>query len=132
MIGTDLSSCPIHLGLQASAQAEPPYTGTADWYEAYGKRHEADGYEGRLMSLHAFAESWPVWEMHPHGSEVVLCTGGRFVIHQELSDGSLRTIELEAGQYAINDAGIWHTFDLEAPATALFVTAGWGTQHRPR
>ena len=39
---------------------------------------------------------------------------------------------LEAGQYAINDAGTWHTADVESEATALFITAGLGTQHRSR
>ncbi len=27
---------------------------------------------------------------------------------------------------------VWHTADVDAPATALFITAGWGTQMRER
>ena len=37
-----------------------------------------------------------------------------------------------AGEYAINPPGTWHTADVEASATALFITAGEGTDHRPR
>jgi len=39
---------------------------------------------------------------------------------------------LNAGQYAINAPGVWHTADVSGKATALFITAGMGTQHRPR
>lgn len=35
-------------------------------------------------------------------------------------------------EYAINEPGTWHTADVQSEATALFVTAGMGTQHRPR
>jgi hypothetical protein len=72
--GTDIESHPIHLGVGASAQVEPLFTGR--WSGA--------------------------------------------------------TVSLAPGQYAINEPGTWHTADVEGPATALFITAGWGTQHRPR
>jgi hypothetical protein len=36
------------------------------------------------------------------------------------------------GQYAINEPGTWHTADVTGETTALFITAGLGTQHRPR
>ena len=45
-------------------------------------------------------------------------------------DGS--TVELGEGQYAINEPGVWHTADVAGEATALFITAGLGTEHRPR
>jgi len=70
--------------------------------------------------------------MHPHGSEVVLCTAGRMTLHQERTDGSRSSVTLEAGQYAINEPGTWHTADVEGEATAVFITAGIGTEHRPR
>ena len=28
--------------------------------------------------------------------------------------------------------GVWHTADIEGTATALFITAGLGTEHKPR
>ena len=36
------------------------------------------------------------------------------------------------GEYAINGPGVWHTADVDDEATALFITTGWGTEHRPR
>ena len=126
-----LASRPVHLDSAAGAQVEPEFTGI-DWYEAYGARHAADGKRGRLVSMHSFAENWDVWEMHPAGDELVICTAGRIVLQQEHRSGERERIVLEAGDYAINPAGTWHTADVEAPATAVFVTAGWGTQHRPR
>lgn len=132
MSGNDITSHPIHLGLGASAVVEPSFTGAMDWYEGYAKRHGVDGFEGRLVSMHTFAKPWDAWEMHPNGSEVVLCTAGTLTLHQQRADGSSATIVLGPGQYAINEPGTWHTADVGAPATALFITAGWGTQHRAR
>ena len=130
--GTDIKAHPIHLGLGARAEVEPVYTGSMDWYAAYVARHDADGAEGRLVGVHTFTEAWAMWEMHPRGSEVVLCIAGAMTLHQESADGSVKTVRLEAGQYALNDPGVWHTADVDAQATALFITAGVGTQHRPR
>ena len=82
--------------------------------------------------MYTFTEPWDVWEMHPVGAEVVLCTSGTMTLHQEHADGSTATVELEAGEYAINPPGTWHTADIGGEATAVFVTAGMGTEHRQR
>lgn len=126
-----LTNRPVHLDAASGAVVEPEFTGM-EWYEAYGFRHAADGERGRLVSMHTFTESWDAWEMHPAGDELVICTAGRIVLHQEHGGGNRETLVLEAGQYAINPAGIWHTADVESDATAVFVTPGWDTQHRPR
>lgn len=123
---------PVHLGLGASATVEPPMTGSPDWYDNYAGRHATDGLEGRLVSMYTFTESWTAWEMHPHGSEVVLCTSGRMTIYQEQADGAKTVVHLGPGQYIINQPGVWHTADVGGEATALFITAGSDTQHRPR
>jgi uncharacterized cupin superfamily protein len=123
---------PLHLGLGARAFVLPNFTGDLSWYEDYGATHDADGAEGRLVSHHSFTESWTSWEMHPAGDEVVLCLSGSITLHQEQADGSAAKITLGAGDYAINGPGIWHTADVDQPCTALFITAGLGTQHRPR
>lgn len=102
-----------------------------DWYADYAVRHAGDGVEGRLVSMHAFDTSWDHWEMHPHGSEVVICTAGALVLVQEIDGAEVRK-PLRAGEYAINPPGVWHTADVEEPATAVFITAGVGTQHRVR
>lgn len=132
MSGTNIKTHPVHLGRGADASSEPAFTGDMSWYEAYAARHAADGAEGRLVSLHTFAESWGMWEMHPNGHEVVLCIEGTIILHQERSDGTVKTTGLDAGEYAINDPGVWHTADVDKESTVLFITAGKGTQHRPR
>lgn len=125
-----LDAFPAHLGLGATLIREPRFTGGA-WYEGYGARHASDGVEGRLVSMHTFTESWASWEVHPSGAELVVCTAGSMTLHQEI-DGTVRTVTLRAGEAVINPSGVWHTADVSAPATALFVTAGLGTQNRPR
>jgi quercetin dioxygenase-like cupin family protein len=123
---------PIHLGRNAAASVEPEFRGAMDWYAAYTERHQSDGVEGRLVSMFTFDKSWDMWEMHPRGSEVVLCTAGRITLLQEYPDGTQNTVVLTPGEYAINAPGTWHTADIAGDATAVFITAGLGTQHRPR
>ncbi|MEP0189579.1 MAG: cupin [Erythrobacter sp.] len=136
MSARKLSDSFLHLGLGATAVPQPPFDGM-EWYQAYGARHGGDGPEGRLVSQHTFTESWPHWEMHPKGAEVVICTHGGMVLTQERLDGSREEMALSEGDYAINAPGVWHIADLPGPkgeesATAIFITAGEGTQHRPR
>ena len=125
---------PLHLGLGARAVTQPEMTGGMDWYAAYSARNAADGREGRLVMAYRFAENWDSWEMHPAGDEVVLCTEGRIRLHQEFADGTTAVATIGPGDYAINPPGCWHTADVagDGPAAALFITAGEGTQHRPR
>ena len=128
----DTTSHPIPLGLGAPAEVQPTFTGEMQWYADYSQRHGDDGAEGRLVSMATFTESWDVWEMHPHGSEVVLCVAGTITLHQEHADGSTDTVTLGPGEYAVNPPGTWHTADVDGDATVLFITAGMGTDHRPR
>lgn len=121
----------IHLGLGATAEVQPPFSGM-DWYAGYGERHGGDGAEGRLVSMYSFSESWDSWEMHPRGEEVVVCTEGEMTLTQEFPDGRTQQVTLKPGEYAINPRGVWHTADVAHKATAMFITAGEGTEHRPR
>ena len=125
-----LSESPIHLGLGASAEVESSITGM-EWYMDYSQRRSSDGNEARLVAEYTFTESWSSWEMHPNGSEVVLCTAGELTLIQEV-DGAERKTTLQAGEYAINEPGVWHTANVDGSATAIFITAGVGTQHRGR
>lgn len=127
-----LAENPVHLGLGATAVAEPHFSGDVSWYEAYGKRHADDGNEARLVSMHTFSADWPVWEVHPEGSEVVVCLEGSMTLYQELAGEHTEAITLRPGEYAINDPGVWHTADVDGHARALFITAGRGTEHRER
>ena len=129
-MGKQLEQNPVHLGLGATAVSEPQFTGM-EWYAEYGARHAADGKEGRLVSMFSFSKPWDSWEMHPAGSEVVICTAGEMTLVQEIDGREVRT-HLGAGEYAINPPGVWHTADVERSASAVFITAGMGTENRPR
>jgi hypothetical protein len=96
----------------------------------YSERRAADGGEGRLVSMHSFGASWDSWEIHPAGSELVVCTARRMTLHQEIN-GRRLTIALTAGEAVINPPGAWPTADVEGPCTAQFITV-LGTQIRPR
>ncbi len=133
MVAMDLGRSLVHLGLGGGAVVQPDFTGDMGWYAAYGERHGGDGNDGRLVSMHSFSTSWDVWEMHPNGAEVVVCTAGVLTLVQDTA-GEVQTTTLSAGEYVINEPGTWHTADVEEgqTATALFITSGIGTEHRPR
>ncbi|MEL6891780.1 MAG: cupin [Actinomycetota bacterium] len=125
----------VHLGLGATTVPLPRHTGELSWYEQYGADHGADGREGRLVSYHSFDRSWDTWEMHPVGSELVLCVAGRVELIQEATDGTTSTVAIGPGQAVINEPGVWHTanvVDPDDPPTIVFITAGEGTEMRPR
>ncbi len=125
-----LERFPIHLGRGGHAVRQPAFDGM-EWYAAYAERHGADGADGRVVQIFRFGESWTSWERHPAGDEVVICTEGEITLIQELPEGT-QGVTLRPGDYAINPAGVWHTADVAGQAAALFITAGWGTEHRPR
>jgi quercetin dioxygenase-like cupin family protein len=125
-----LERFPLHLGLGARAVPQPEFTGL-EWFAAYVERNAADGDEARLVSLYSFSESWTNWERHPAGDEAVICIAGEITLLQELPGGT-QSVALHAGDYAINPRGVWHTADIMGYTTALFITAGVETEHRPR
>lgn len=125
-----LATFPAHLGLGARVHREPAFSGM-EWYERYEARHASDGVEGRLVAMHTFDAPWPSWEMHPHGDELVVCIAGEITLHLEIA-GTVETHVLRVGDAIVNPPGVWHTADVDAPATAIFVTAGLGTENRPR
>lgn len=131
MSDLSLSKYPIHLALGGGAEREPEFNGDMAWYAGYAERHGADGVDGRLVSWGSFSQSWDVWEMHPSGGEVVLCTAGEITLVQEIDGSEVRTT-LVAGEAAINEPGTWHTADVADAATCVFITSGMGTEHRPR
>ena len=127
----NITEYPVHLGLGARVVPLEQFDGTPQWYQRYGEAHASDGLEGRLVSMFSFTESWDSWEMHPKGDELVLCVSGSIVLHQEIGDDH-HTVELHAGEAVINPPGAWHTADVTEPCTAVFITAGTGTEVRPR
>lgn len=128
----DLTAEPLHLGLGATARVLGDFDGSPGWFARYSADVATDGAEGRLVTMHTFDEAWDSWEVHPTGDEVVLCISGSLTLHQEAPDGTSGTVVLGPGQYAVNGPGVWHTADAAPATTALFITAGQGTDHRPR
>lgn len=124
----DLSSTPIHLG-GTTAEPVSGFDGSPAWFERYATEHPGPGF---LVSSFGFDAPWDMWEMHPHGHEVVVCTAGTITLQQETVSGERRTVTLAPGEYVVNEPGTWHTADVDGPAAALFITAGEGTTHRPR
>lgn len=128
-----LRDFPVHLGLGGRVGELPRFDGTGEWYQRYEQTTAPDGADGRLVSWHEFDTSWDSWEVHPHGDELVLCVSGVITLVQDVG-GVEQRVELRAGEWAVNPPGVWHTADLapDAIATCVFVTAGMGTQNRPR
>jgi len=127
----DLSRVYVHLGLGARAEPLPGFSWSEDYLRRYQAGHEADGDEGRLVMIGPEQATWTSWERHPAGDEVVVALSGRQTLIQEV-DGEQYRIELRAGQAVINPRGVWHTADVHEPGSALFITPGRGTEHRPR
>ena len=126
-----LSTFPVHLDATTGIVRLERFDGTPEWYERYGAAHLAASDDGRLVTLHSFDRSWDTWEMHPRGHELVVCVQGSMVLHQEI-EGEVQTAVLGTGEAVVNPPGAWHTADVTGPCTALFVTAGAGTEIRPR
>ena len=129
--GFDLSEIYVHLGLGARAETLPDFAWSEESLARYEADHQADGDEGRLVMIGPAEATWTSWERHPAGDEVVVVLSGRQTLIQEI-DAQHHRIELHAGQAAINPRGVWHTADVHEPGSALFITPGRGTEHRPR
>lgn len=96
---------------------------------AEGKHPQLD--QGRLVSAGTFNASWPTWERHPAGEELVMLLSGTVTLLLEDAD-SVREVALTApGDYVLIPPNTWHTARTQVPATLLFLTPGAGTEHRP-
>lgn len=85
---------------------------------------------GYLVSRFSMEGTWPHWEMHPEGDELIYLLSGRGILTTD--DGTqVQTVELAAGQAVRMPAGVWHHMTLLEPAEGLFLTWGAGTEHRP-
>jgi quercetin dioxygenase-like cupin family protein len=126
----DLSSTYMHLGLGATVTPLPDFEWSQSYLEAYERRFQSDGAEGRLVTVGPEETTWTHWERHPAGEEVVYLLSGRVDVVQD-HDGKEVTIPVRAGEAMINPKGIWHRAVVHEPGKALFITPGLGTEHRP-
>jgi mannose-6-phosphate isomerase-like protein (cupin superfamily) len=126
----DLSTTYVHLGLGATATPLPDFEWSPTYLEGYERRFQSDGKEGRLVIVSPQRDTWDFWERHPAGEEVVVLLTGRVDMVQEL-DGKEVATPLHAGEAIINPTGVWHRTVVLEPGSALFITPGIGTEHRP-
>ena len=85
-----------------------------------------------LVTTAEYTAAWPAWEIHPNGDEIVCLISGHVTLTQE-RDGAVTQLELrKPGDFALNPRGTWHTADVHERSVMLFITAGEGTQNRPR
>lgn len=94
-----------------------------------GVAHVADT-DGWLFSHFAMDADMTSQEMHPNGDEIIHQLDGCFDLVLEEVGGD-RVLELTAGSTCIVPRGIWHRFIVRKPGSALALTCGRGTEHRP-
>lgn len=85
---------------------------------------------GWLVSSYRLSESWPNWEMHPHGDEIVHCRAGRCELVLEQADRPARH-SMTAGKTIVIEKGTWHTVTVAEWAELLHITYGKGTTFKP-
>jgi mannose-6-phosphate isomerase-like protein (cupin superfamily) len=85
-----------------------------------------------LVTTSSFEQDWPTWEQHPNGDEIVVLLSGSVDFILETPQGNRKMEVRKVGEYAFVPKGTWHTANPLQPTTMLFITAGEGTQVRPR
>jgi mannose-6-phosphate isomerase-like protein (cupin superfamily) len=119
----------LHLGPDGSSV--PLEVNASFWEDLTSGAFEHLG-PGRLVSTYDFNANWESWERHPAGEEVVVLISGALEFVLDMGEGE-RTVRLcEPGQFLLVPRGAWHTANVDRQATALFITPGEGTEHRPR
>lgn len=85
-----------------------------------------------LVTTSSFDKNWPTWEQHPNGDEIVILLSGAVDFILEAPAGNQKLEVRQPGEYAFVPKATWHTANPLQPTTMLFITAGEGTQVRPR
>ncbi|WP_371627144.1 cupin domain-containing protein [Streptomyces sp. NBC_01116] len=127
----DLRTTPVHLGLGSRAKPVEGFAWDPEVLQAYSAAVAADGAEGRMVTIFDGEGPGGHWERHPAGDELVVCLSGSVTVTRDV-DGVPDRVALRPGEATVNPAGAWHAVDMAGPATILTITAGLGTDHRPR
>jgi mannose-6-phosphate isomerase-like protein (cupin superfamily) len=118
----------IHLPATRGAVALPAFGGE---YERYIAAHCTAADPGRLVAIAESKESWPVWEVHPAGEEIVIVVSGRAEFLQDVG-GTIERVIVGPNEAIINPAGVPHTANVIEPFTAVYITPCPETHHLPR
>ncbi|WP_105970643.1 cupin domain-containing protein [Streptomyces geranii] len=127
----DLRTTPVHLGLGSRAKPVEGFAWDPEVLHAYSAAVAADGAEGRMVTIFDGDGLGGHWERHPAGDELVVCLSGSVTVTRDVDGGPDRVV-LGPGEATVNPAGSWHAVDMAGPASILTITAGLGTDHRPR
>ncbi|MFH8528852.1 cupin domain-containing protein [Streptomyces tendae] len=127
----DLRTTPVHLGLGSTARPVEGFAWNPEALQAYGAAVAEDGAEGRMVTILDGDGPGDHWERHPAGDELVVCLSGSVTVVRDL-DGVPDRVLLGPGEATVNPAGVWHAVDTTGPTSILTITAGLGTDHRPR
>ncbi|MEU9337066.1 cupin domain-containing protein [Streptomyces sp. NPDC048290] len=127
----DLRTTPVHLGLGSRAHPVEGFAWDPEVLRAYSAAVAADGAEGRLVTIFDGDGPGDHWERHPAGDELVVCLSGSVTVTRD-AEGVPDRVVLGPGEATVNPAGTWHAVDMAGPASLLTITAGLGTEHRPR
>ncbi|MFD0372769.1 cupin domain-containing protein [Streptomyces sp. NPDC059071] len=127
----DLRTTPVHLGLGSTAKTVEGFAWDPEALQAYSAAVAADGAEGRMVMIFDGDGPGDHWEKHPAGDELLVCLSGSVTVTRDL-DGAPHRVLLGPGEATVNPAGVWHAVDMSGPTSILTITAGLGTDHRPR
>ncbi len=118
VLDRQLQAHPLKTGPELYAQLDQQFAGFAGCY---------------LVSEYSFNASWPGFEMHPAGDELLYLLAGSCELLLELPDGPQRVRFDQPGQVQLIPKGCWHRAELAGGGQCriLFVTPGEGTLHRP-
>lgn len=126
-----LNATTTHLRLKPDGMMEKLPVGDDFWQRLMGGELGNFHHE-YLVTTSSFDAGWESWEIHPNGDEIVLLLSGSVDLLLETDDGVVTVEARQPGDYAFVPKGTWHTADAHAPSMMLFITAGEGTQVRPR
>lgn len=82
-----------------------------------------------LISRFEFDSDWGVWEIHPHGDELVFLLSGAVDLALKTPDGERVVSLTEPGQYAVVPKNTHHTARTSVPTSMLFITPGHETRN---
>lgn len=99
---------------------------TDDLYERLDRDY--GGFKSHvLVSAHHFSTTWPTWEVHPNGDEMVVLLSGHAEFRLRTSSGDESVHLDKPGSFVLVPKNTWHTAIISEPASMLFITPGEGT-----
>ena len=124
---TNLASTYVRLRNDVTTELLPV---DESFWERIGSGKLGSFHHEYLVTMHSFKADWPMWEMHPHGEEVVCLLSGSVTFILDQNGDHNKIVLTKPGDYALVPKGVWHTAKTNVESNMLFITAGEGTQHK--